>query len=69
MSTDARAMRIHEAVHSDWETGKEPANANFSKERMVEAGVRASTATILGGVLSSFLKAMENYAMIGTPPF
>ena len=51
MSTDARAITIHETIHPDWETVKEWAKATFTKERMTEVGLATATVVSLRDVL------------------
>ena len=54
MATQARAIRIHEAIQPDWETVKEWAKATFTKERMTEVGLAATT-LLMTGYLGSVL--------------
>jgi hypothetical protein len=65
MATDARVMMTHEAVHPDWETVKEWANANFSKERMAEVGLATATLVMTGYLGSVLFKGIETYSMSG----
>ena len=69
MATEARAMRPREAIHPEWEMVKEWAKAASRKEKMAEGALYAATMSVIGVVLFSLHRAMENYVMIGTPPF
>ena len=65
MATDARAIRIHEAIHPDWETVKEWAKATFTKERMGEVGVVTATLVVTGYLGTVLFKGIETYSMAG----
>jgi len=65
MATDARTLRTHEAMHPDWETVKGWAKATFTKERIREAALCAATVSVIGTVLFSLHRAMENYVILG----
>ena len=65
MSTDARAIRIHEAIHPDWETVKEWAKATFTKERTAEVGLATATLVMTGYLGSVLFKGIETYSMSG----
>ena len=65
MATDARALRTHEAVTPDWETVKGWAKAAVTKERMREAALCAATVSLMGVVVLSLHRAMENYIILG----
>jgi len=74
MSTDARAITIHEAIHPDWESVKE-----WAKARIHEAALCAATVTLAGGLafllhravalaaeqVFSLHRVMENYVIMG----
>ena len=60
MTTDARAITIHEAIHPDWESVKE-----WTKARIREATLCAVTVTLAGGLVFSLHRAMENYIILG----
>ena len=65
MSTDARAMTVHEAIHPDWETVKEWAKVTFSRERMTEVGLATATLVMTGYLGSVLFKGIETYSMSG----
>ena len=65
MATDARAVRIHEAIHPDWETVKEWAKDTFTKERMAEVGLAAATLVMAGYLGSVLFKGIETYSISG----
>ena len=65
MSTDARVIRTHEAIHPDRESVKEWAKATFSKERIREAALCAATVTFAGTLVLSLHRAMEHYIILG----
>ena len=71
MGTDGQTIRGNEVAipHVDLESVKAWAKATFTKERMAEGALYACTVSVMGVVLFSLHRAMENYAMIGTPPF
>ena len=65
MTTNARVLRTHEAIHPDWETVKEWAKATFTRERIPEAALCAATVSLTGVLVLSLHKAMENYIILG----
>jgi hypothetical protein len=65
MATDARAIRIHEAIHPDWDTVKEWAKATFTKVKMNEVALCAATVTLAGAMVFALHKAMEHYIILG----
>jgi len=65
MTTYTKAVGTHEAIHPDWETVKGWAKAAFTKERIHEAALCAATASLIGVVVVSLHKAMENYIILG----
>ena len=65
MSTDARAITIHEAIHPDWETVKEWAKAIFSKEKVAEVCLVAATLVVTGYLGSVLVKGIQTYSMSG----
>jgi hypothetical protein len=65
MSTDARAITIHETIHPDWETVKEWAKATFTKERMTEVGLAAATLAMTSYLGSVLFKGIATYSMSG----
>ena len=65
MTTYTKAVGTHEAIHSEWETVKEWAKATFTKERVHEAALCAATLSLIGVVVLSLHRAMENYIILG----
>jgi predicted benzoate:H+ symporter BenE len=65
MTTNARALRTHEAVTPDWEAVKGWAKAAFTKERMREAALCVATVTFAGLLVFSLHRAMEHYIILG----
>ena len=65
MATDARAIRIHDAIHPDWDTVKEWAKATFTKERLTEVGLAAATLVMTGYLGSVLFNGIETYSMSG----
>jgi hypothetical protein len=65
MTTYTKAMTTHEATHPDWETVKGWAKATFTKERIREAALCAATVSLIGVVVLSLHRAMENYIILG----
>jgi hypothetical protein len=64
MATDARAVRTHETIHPDWETVKAWAKRTFTKQRIADLVVLASTVAVLGMVLHILHSALENHAIV-----
>ena len=65
MTTDTRAIGTHEVSHPQWETVKGWAKATFTRKRMVEAAHCAAAVSLIGVVVLSLHKAMENYIILG----
>ncbi len=65
MTTYTKAIGTHETIHPDWETVKGWAKATFTKERIHEAALCAATVSLIGVVVLSLHKAMENYIILG----
>jgi hypothetical protein len=65
MGTHARAIKTHEVTHPDWETVKSWAKATFTKERITDVVVCASSVTVLGTVLFTLYRAMETRTIVG----
>ena len=67
MRTDGQTLRGNEMVipHVDLESVKEGAKRTFTKERIVDAAVYASTVTVVGMVLSTLYRAMQNPTIVG----
>ena len=65
MTTYTKAIWTHEAIHPDWETVKGWAKAAFTKERIHEAALCAATVSLIGVVVVSLHRAMENYIILG----
>ncbi len=65
MTTYTKAIGTHEAIHPDWETVKGWAKATLMKERIHEAALCAATVSLIGVVVFSLHKAMENYIILG----
>lgn len=66
MRTDGHTIRGQGIVapHFDLEAVKEWAKRTFLKERMADTVLFASTAAVLGMVLFSLYRAMENYTIV-----
>ena len=67
MRTDGQTIRGNEMVipHVDLESVKEWAKATFTKERIHEAALCAATVSLIGVVVLSLHRAMENYIILG----
>ena len=65
MTTNASMLTTHEAMHPDGETVKEWAKATFTKDRMAEVALCAATVSLIGVVVLSLHRAMENYIILG----
>ena len=67
MKTDGQTLRGSEMVipHVDLETLKAWAKRTFTKERIVDVAMCASTVTVVGMVLSTLYRAMENQTIVG----
>ena len=67
MRTDGQTIRGNEIVtpHVDLESVKEWAKRTFTKERIADVVVCASTVTVLGMVLHMLHGALENSAIVG----
>jgi hypothetical protein len=67
MRTDGQTLRGNETVipHADLESVKERAKRTFTQERIVDAAVYASTVTVVGMVLSTLYRAMQNQTVVG----
>ena len=67
MRTDGQTIRGNEIVtpHVDLESVKEWAKRTFTKERIVDVAMCASTVTVVGMVLSVLYRAMQNQTVVG----
>jgi len=67
MRTDGQTIRGNEMVipHVDLESVKGWAKATFTKERVREAALCAASVSVIGVVLFSLHRAMENYIILG----
>ena len=67
MRTDGQTLREDEMVvpHADLESVKAWAKRTFTKERIVDVAMCASTVTVVGMVLSTLYRAMENQTIVG----
>ena len=67
MRTDGQTIRGNEMVipHVDLESVKEWAKATFTKERIVDVAVCASTVTVFGVILSTLYRALETRTILG----
>jgi len=65
MKTFTKTVGTHEAIHPDWETVREWAKRTFTKERIADVVVCASTLTGLGMVLHMLHRALANSAIAG----
>ena len=61
MATETRAIKIREAMHVEWGTVKRWAKRAFSKERVTEMAVAASTAAVLVYVTGFLCQVAQNY--------
>jgi hypothetical protein len=67
MRTDGQTLRGNEMVipHVDLESVKGWAKRIFTKERIVDVAMCASTVTVVGMVLSTLYRAMQNQTLVG----
>ncbi len=67
MRTDGQTLRGNETVipHVDLESVKGWAKATFTRERIREAALCAATVSLIGVVVLSLHRAMENYIILG----
>ena len=67
MRTDGQTLRGNEMAipHVDLESVKGWAKRIFTKERIVDAAISASTVTVVGVVLSVLYRAMQNQTITG----
>ena len=67
MRRDGQTLRGNEMVipHVDLESVKEWAKRVFSKERIIDIAMCASTLTVVGMVLSVLYKAVQNQTVVG----
>ena len=67
MRTDGQTLRGNEMVipHVDLEPVKGWAKRTFTKERIVDIAMCASTVTVIGIVLSTLYRAMQNPTIVG----
>jgi hypothetical protein len=67
MRTDGRTLRGNEMVipHVDLESVKGWAKRTFTRERIVDVAMCASTVTVMGVVLSTLYRAMQNQMIVG----
>jgi len=67
MRTDGQTLRENEMVipHVNLESVKRWAKRTFTKERIVDVGMCASTVTVMGMVLSTLYRAMQNQTIVG----
>ena len=67
MRTDGQTLRGNEMVipHVDLESVRGWANRIFTKERIVDLAMCASTLTVVGMVLSTLYRAMQNQTIVG----
>ena len=67
MKTEGQTIRGHEIVipHVNLESVKAWAKTTFTKERIADIGVCVATVTVIGVVLFSLHRAMENHTILG----
>ena len=66
MRTDGHTIRGHEVTaRPDWETVKAWAKSKLKKERVADAALCAVTVSVIGVVLFSLHRAMENCIVLG----
>ena len=67
MKTDGQTLRGNEMVipHVDLESVKEWTRRTFTKERIVDVAMCASTVSVVGMVLSTLYRAMQNQTVVG----
>ena len=67
MRTDGNAIREYEMVgpHLDLEAVKDWAKRTFTRERIAEAAVAASTFVVLGYVWAVLYKGIQTYSISG----
>lgn len=70
MRTDGHTIRGHEmeVPHLDLQSVKEWVRATLTKERMIDVALCAATLVVIGVVVFSLHRAMENYTIVGTFP-
>ena len=67
MRTNGQAMKGHEMVtpHVELESVRAWAKRIFTKERLQEAALCVATVGVIGTVLFSLHRAMENFVIVG----
>ena len=67
MKAHGETLRGNEMAipHVDLESVKEWAKRTFTKERIVDVAMCASTVTVVGMVLSVLYRAMQNQTIVG----
>ena len=67
MRTHGETIRGNEMVipHVDLQSVKAWAKRTFTKERIVDVAMCASTVTVVGMVLSTLYRAMQNQTIVG----
>ena len=65
MATYTKAVRTQVVRHPNWGTVKEWAKSKLKKESLVEATLFAATLSVIGMVLFSLHRAMENCILLG----
>ena len=67
MRTHGETIRGNEMVipHVDLDSVREWTKRTFTKERIVDVAMCASTVTVVGMVLSTLYRAMQNQTIVG----
>ena len=67
MRTNGQALRGNDMVipHVNLESVKGWAKRTFTKDRIVDVAMSASTVTVMGMVLSTLYRAMQNQTVVG----
>ena len=65
MSVHTKVVRTQAAAHPDWDTVIEWAKSKLKKERVADAVLCAVTVSVIGVVLLSLHRAMENCIIVG----
>ena len=67
MRTDGQTLRGNEMAipHVDLDSVREWAKRTLTKERIVDVAISASTVTVVGMVMSTLYRAMQNQTIVG----
>ena len=65
METHTKTVGTHELIRPDWETVKAWVRRAFTRERVADVVVCVSTVTVLGMILHSLNRALQNHTIVG----